>query len=152
MASVGDIVAVAQLGYSLADALKGYVDEVGSAKSSIKALAIDIESASHRVEDLSKLIRANESTGFFTVTGLTECQKLSTDINETVTVLRKVLAKTNCSAFSPYQVEADEIDISKWKKFRWPLLKKGLAEPRARLGTLKVELQLLMTVASAHKL
>ncbi|EOD50133.1 hypothetical protein UCRNP2_3057 [Neofusicoccum parvum UCRNP2] len=152
MSGIGDIIAVAQLGYKFAEALKGYIDEVGTAEESIKALVVEVEQASHRVKELSELIDGDTNTGFLTPVGLDGCHNLASEFKKTILSLKSVLVKTSDAPEDTGTAAFEFIDLSQWQKFRWPFIRKALAVPRARLGELKIELQLLMVTASAHKL
>ncbi|KAH7036812.1 hypothetical protein B0J12DRAFT_703333 [Macrophomina phaseolina] len=152
MAGIGDIVAIAELGYKFAEGLKSYIDEVGVAQESIKALVIEVEQASNHVQGLSQLIEGDKSTGFLTPVGLKECQRLSFAFRETIFEFRTRLLVSNTTEDDPEKVAAEFLNLSRWRKWHWPIFRRTLEEPRARLGELKLELQLLMVTATAHKL
>ncbi|OJD40519.1 pre-mrna-splicing factor cwf21 [Diplodia corticola] len=152
MSGVGDIIAIAELGYKLAAALKRYIDEVEAAEDNIKALVIEVEQASSHVGGLSKLLDENQETAFLSPVGEKNCKRLAADFKATILTIRSALG-----APSESETDLDKIVegflIKKRQKWQWPLLsKKLLAAPRERLGELKLELQLLMVSATAHKL
>ncbi|GME39895.1 hypothetical protein GTA08_BOTSDO11573 [Neofusicoccum parvum] len=63
VSGVGNIIAIVQLGYKFANALKGYVDEVCAAEESIKALADEVEQPSNHIQNLSDLIEGDKIRG-----------------------------------------------------------------------------------------
>ncbi|KAL0256161.1 hypothetical protein SLS55_008553 [Diplodia seriata] len=152
MSGVGDIIAIAELGYKLAEALKKYIDEVETAEESIKALVIEVEQASSHVDGLSSLIDENQHTTFLSPVGVDKCRRLAVDFKTTILTIRSALGATSESETDLDKIVAAFL-IKKRQRWQWPLLsRKVLAAPREHLGELKLELQLLMVSATAHKL
>jgi chromosome segregation ATPase len=122
MAGVGEasaVLAVVQVGLSLATALNTYISDVQDAQDNIQSLVSDIDATFGQLRDLGRLIEKNETVKAWSDDGLRNAKKCVIDCEKVIAKLRKLLKKSTASATSA-QVDRDEIDITKLERARWP--------------------------------
>lgn len=141
---IGAIITIAEVGLNFSTALIGYVGDVRGAGSRIQAIADEINSTSGQLKELGELVKRNGSTQLFSEEGLKRSQKLAAAFKVAIDEIRDVLKKVNV-CIDPDSVGNDEIEVSRFSKFSWPLFQSKLAVPRAELARLKTDLLLLYT-------
>ncbi|ERF70116.1 hypothetical protein EPUS_00303 [Endocarpon pusillum Z07020] len=128
MAGIGEataIIALAETGFSLARAINTYISDVSDAKDDILSLSSDIDSTFRNLRDLAHFIERNETTKVWSDDGAANARKCVRDSELVIVKMRKLLKKATASDTSP-EVERDEIDVTKFQKAKWPILKPEL--------------------------
>lgn len=144
MAGIGEasaVIAVVQVGFSLATALNTYIADVSDARDDISSLASDIEATFGQLRDLGKLIKKNETAKAWSEDGSRNAQKCVTDCEKTIAKLRKLLKKSTASATSD-EVSRDEIDVTKLERTLWPFIKPQLEVRRRELQSIKQDIMI----------
>jgi hypothetical protein len=142
MAGIGEasaIIAVAQLGLTLASTLASFVGDYKEAGNRMNNLSdeIQITSASlQQLGDLAKRNRLHGERGVLEATNLTERCRLV--IFEIRTILKKGDRPLN-----PSVIDKAEIELSCYKRLKWTTyLRSRLEIPRLELSRLKTDLML----------
>ncbi|KAF7504280.1 hypothetical protein GJ744_002538 [Endocarpon pusillum] len=151
MAGIGEataIIALAETGFSLARAINTYISDVSDAKDDILSLSSEIDSTFRNLRDLAEFINMNETTKVWSDDGIENARKCVRDSELVITKMRKLLKKATASDMSP-KVERDEIDITKFQKAKWPILKPELEVRRRELQIIKQDIILAYTSYNA---
>ena len=152
MAGIGEataIIAVAQLGITVARSIFEYSGEVKDASNEIRRIGRDLCTTSERLEEIGRLIENNHTTQLFSEGGIASAVRCSNDCREIVDQVRDLLAKGGWASESA-ALEKKDIDISMLTSFRWPFVKTKLASPQADLERVKASLSLLFNSAMAN--
>ncbi len=151
MAGIGEataIIALAETGFSLARAINTYISDVSDAKDDILALSSDIDSTFRNLRDLANFIEKNETTKVWSDDGAENARKCVRDSELVIVKMRKLLKKATASDTSA-EVDRDEIDITKFQKAKWPILKPELEVRRRELQIIKQDIILAYTSYNA---
>jgi hypothetical protein len=149
VSGVSAVVAIAQLGFSLATTLNTYVADVRNGRDDIANLANEIEATVIHVEELDKLIEENSITHGWNQNGLKIAKKCCTDCQTALTQLRTVFSKTG-AAISGNIVTRNDIDISILNRLTWPSQKGRLAILKQDLQRVKIDILIALNTYKAH--
>jgi hypothetical protein len=127
-----------QLGYSLATALSTWLGRGNRARETLSGLGSDIEGLLRHVEELEKLLKANDETKGWNRNGVHEAQKCmfraESLIKKTLVLLRKARANLPVvDILEPQDVTREALEVISWSRFS------------GRAREIKRELQLIRT-------
>ncbi|ETI27001.1 hypothetical protein G647_10100 [Cladophialophora carrionii CBS 160.54] len=145
---IATIVGLVQTGFSLAKAITAYISDVGSAKDDILTLLSDIDATCRSLRDLADIIKRNETRRVWSEDGLENAKKCVRDSQRVITKMRKLLTKATASGAAP-EVTKEDIDVTKFERSKWPLLKPELEVRRQELQIIKQDIILCYTTYQA---
>jgi hypothetical protein len=119
VSSASAIIAIAQVGFNLAQTLNTYITDVKNGRSDIANLANEIDATATHIEELDKMIQENSITNGWNANGLKIAKQCSTDFERTLNQLRAVFSKTGAALISSTFMR-DDIDISIFNRLTWP--------------------------------
>lgn len=149
MAGLGEasaIIGVAETGLKLSSALWKYVNEVRSAPEHIRRIANLVQTTSEQLKQVGQLIESNPQTNILRDTGIRSAQRCSDDCAQILRSLRMKLCKNGWQQDSA-DLQA-EVDVDILSRYRWPFIKSELDTPRIELDRIKLDLTLILVLAS----
>lgn len=149
VSGVSAVVAIAQVGFSLAQTLNTYVADVRNGRGDIANLANEIDATATHIEELDKLIQENNTTNGWNSNGLKIAKKCSIDFEETLNQLRAVFSRSGAT-LSNKRVTRDDIDNSVFNRLTWPSQKTRLQSLRQDLYRVKIDILLFLNIYKAH--
>lgn len=144
-AGVGEasaVISVLQLGFNLATTLNTYIGDYQDAKDDISRLATEVDATLLQVEELNKLLEENKKTKGLSDYGVILAEKCRTDSEKVVKKLLKLLTKSGASLPTSNVIGPKDIDISKFSRATWPLLKPQVEVVKAELERTKIDILL----------
>jgi hypothetical protein len=151
LGGVSAVIAVVDLGFSLAAALNTYVTQVSTASDDVSNLSSEIEATLAHLRGLGNLVKKNEETKAWDNDGL-ELAKLSIkDCEKIIIKLRRLLQKANWKRGDDDLggFEKNEIDLGKFERATWPRLRPDLEACKVELQRIKLN---IVFVTSAYML
>jgi len=149
VSSASAVVAIAQVGFSLAQTLNTYITDVRNGRGDIANLANEIDATATHIEELDKLIQENNITNGWNANGLKIAKKCTTDFEQTLNQLRAVFSKTG-AALSSSTVTRDDIDISIFNRLTWPAQNVRLTGLKQDLYRVKIDILLFLNIYKAR--
>jgi len=143
------VVALVQFGFSLATTLNSYLAGVRHGRDDIANLANEIDATVIHVQELNILIQENEKTGGWNENGLKIANKCCTDCKTVLNALRQTLSKSGATITSEV-VTREEINISAFDRFSWPLLKPKLLASKQELQAVKIDILIALNTYKAN--
>jgi hypothetical protein len=137
------IIAVVEIGLSLANALNTYVASVAAAPDDISNLSSEIDATLSHLRGLESLIQKNKETRAWDDDGLELAKRCIADCERIVNKLRSLLRKANWKdkeGVDKKVVDRSEIDLSKFERALWPRLKPELQICKDELQGVKLNI------------
>jgi hypothetical protein len=147
---VSAILGVAQLGFTLAGTLVGFISDIQGAKASINGIQEDVEGTAACAGRLGNLIANHDKQPCFSPQELEAGKRVLLTCETVFLEIRKLLLDTG-SKEKPTDQEialGTELEVRWSKRLTWPVLKQRLVEPRSHLEVLRSRMTLLYTGVS----
>ena len=140
------IFTVAETGFKLSSAILAYIREAREAPVRITRIANDIETTSEHLKQVGELIENNHRRKVLNEFGIRSAQRCADECSEILRTIRVIVCKHGWQQ-DPNGIQT-EIDVSLFSAIQWPFVKPKLTAPRAELDRIKLDLTLILTIAS----
>lgn len=133
------VLAVVQVGLSLAKALRESFKDYKDAKDDLISLAETTESTLVLVAKLEILIRDNDQTKTFSGGGVAIVTKYHRDAGRIVEDLVELLTRTGVTKNAGGKIEAKDSEVSRFTRVNWLGRKPRVKEKQEDLQTVRIE-------------
>lgn len=143
MAGIGEasaIVGTATVGLSLAKTLYACASEYRNARDDIISLATDVEVTIIQAQELAQLVSTNDTSKLLNDRGLKLAKQSCTDCNLIVPKLLKLLGKAGVPESQTQTIRPEDIDVSKFHRAAWILLKPEVLVVKRELDSIKLRM------------
>lgn len=147
LAGIGEassVLAVVQLGFSIATTIFTFFSDVKDANDNIQSLASELDTTSRHLQALSTLIEDNAKTKRWDENGLALAQKCVTDCEKCSKKLRMLLRQSQPNDDQTLAND-DTIQISNFDKVTWPIYKPQFIVLKQELVLIRVDILIAHT-------
>lgn len=145
-------IALAQTAISLARALNSYAGAVSDSVDDVVVIADDISDTYGNLQQLATVLEKNEKTRILNEAAVSNAQRCVVRSEVLLKRLRKLFEKSGASV-DANRVEAEHIDISRFRRGVWIIYKSEFELRRAELHHIKADISLIyltyLTMASS---
>ncbi|KAK4914299.1 hypothetical protein LTR49_017437 [Elasticomyces elasticus] len=149
------ILTFVEVGFSVAKALKTYIENYKDAPSDIKQLARDLESTMGYVKELEGMLEKNEKAPVLKANAVGEAQRCVDQANVVVKGLVGLLTRGNKQEVLAVPLKPEDLDMSRLQQFTWPLQRNAFVKVKNELQSLTSKIMMFLalyaSIASSSK-
>ncbi|KAK4892418.1 hypothetical protein LTR27_009074 [Elasticomyces elasticus] len=140
------ILTFVEVGFSVAKALKTYIENYRDAPSDVKQLARDLESAMGYVKELEAMLAENAKKTVLAPGALSEAQRCIHHANVVVKALVGLLSRGNKQEVSAEPLKPEDLDMSRLQQMTWPLQKNAFVKVKNELHSLTSKIMIFLAL------
>lgn len=140
------IIGVVQTGISIATTLTAYVNDVKSAPSTVKKLAIELDFTMGIAEELAKIVQRNGKLQVLTQKGVVTAQKCLYTADEIVRSLVDLIRKSHKNDPLTGHIPEEDVNLTVFSRALWPIFRSQVSTIRQELESLKSNITLLLSL------
>jgi len=155
MAGIGEasaVIAVVQVGFSLARTLGTYIGDYKDSRDSIIGLAGQLETTILHVRELNTLVRSSEAAGYVSADSRKVAENAVTNSKRLIKKLVKLLTKADLpdNPDAIIGIKPEDIDIRTLTRLYWPRLKPKVDVVNLELQSMRTEILLARSCIQAQ--